>query len=294
MPKGKQIKLSIIIVYYGEKKSLSGLLRSIQKNRPKFNLEIIVVNNKAGENIKAYFKKYNFVKSIIESGKNLGYGRGNNLGAKSAKGEYLFIINTDIEVIAKSIDILVSFLDGHVDTAIVAPNLQYPNGNLLENIGSRTLTPLRGIFALSFINKIFPNNSISKCYFLKDISKNKLREVDTVPGTAFLIRKSVFDNVGGFDNNFFLYFEEFDLCKRVRDLGWKIIIDPKAVVVHYWEPGDGGLKLKKYFEQSRFYYFKKHFGLISALIVEFFTRISRRLVFVLVISTVVIIILALK
>ncbi len=282
------MKLSIIIVYYGGFKNLLGLLKSIRLFKSETSYEIIVVNNKLDENIgPKVLKLYKNIKFITSSG-NIGYANGNNLGAKHASGKYLLIINPDTKISIGSIDILAKFLDSNNDVAIVAPNLIYENGNFLEYIGSRKLTPLRAIFALSFINKMFPNNPISRKYFLKDIPKDVLREVDTVPGTAFMIRKSIFNKVKGFDTNFFLYFEEFDLCKRIRDLRLKIFINPKAIVTHDWRTGDGGKELKKYFEQSRFYYFQKHYGIFSALLVEFFTRISKRnLIVLLLISTLV-------
>ncbi len=271
----KLIKLSIIIVYYGGYKNLLKLLSTIKNSKLKTSYEIILVNNKLDENIEPKIKKlYKDIKFVKSPG-NVGYSRGNNLGAETSKGKYLLIINPDTEIVGDSINVLVKFLDSNKNVSIVAPNLIYKNGNFLENIGSRTLTPFRAIIALSFINKMFPNNPISRKYFLKDLPKNTLREVDTVPGTAFMIRRNVFDEIGGFDENFFLYFEEFDLCKRVRELGQKICINPKAVAVHDWKTGDGGKELKKYFEQSRFYYFKKHYGIFSAFIVEFFTRFSK-------------------
>src|SRR3989344_9511902 len=267
-------KLSIISVYYGGLENLVNLIKSVRSQKTKYSYEIIVVNNKLDERIEKPLKKIFLGIKYIESPGNIGYGRGNNLGAEHARGEYLFIINPDTELKPGSIEALVGFLDKNKKAAIVAPNLIYQSGKLLENIGSRTLTPIRGIFALSFLNKLFPRNKFSREYYLKDVPKTKLREVGVVPGTAFVIRKSVFEKIGGFDKNFFLFFEEADLCKRIIESGYKVYITPKAVAVHDWTPAERP-KLKKFYEQSRFYYFKKHFGIFPALIVEVFTRVSR-------------------
>src|SRR5687768_9952001 len=232
-------KVSIIIVYYGKLESLFSLILSIKKTKNNFNYEIIVVDNKAEDNIKPVIKKRFKEVIYIKSPGNIGYGAGNNLGAMTAKGEYLFIANPDTVLIQNSLNILTSFLEKDNEVAVVAPNLYYPSGKLIEHIGTHTLTPIRAIFALSLLNEIFPNNFWSRCYFMKDKDKKKLRQVDTVPGSAFMIRKSVFENVGKFDEKMFLYFEEMDLGKRIRDRGYKIYVNPEAKALHYWKPGQG-------------------------------------------------------
>ena len=250
-------------------------LSSIRRSKSKIKYEVIVVDN-SESGISENKLKYPRGIRYIKSPRNVGYGAGNNLGERQAKGEYIFILNPDTELSPKALDNLVSFLDKHKDVAIVAPNLIHETGKVFEDIGTSALTPLRAIFGLSFINKVFSRNRISRGYWLKDIPKNKMREVDVVPGSAFLIRKSIFEKIGGFDENFFLYFEENDLCKRVKDLGYKIYMIPEAEVIHYWKPAEGGEKHKKIFEKSRFYHFKKHFGIFSALFVEAFLRLNKR------------------
>jgi GT2 family glycosyltransferase len=286
--------ISIIIVYFGEKKEIKKLLASIKNSKTKTSYEIILVNNKVGDDTCSKLASkglalQGYIKTI-ESGGDLGYGKGNNLGAKSAKGKYIFIINPDTVIKTGSLDVLTKFLDNHKKAAIVAPNLIYDNGEYLESIGTRTLTPIRAIFALSILNQIFPNNPISNHYYLKDMPKNELREADTIPGTAFMIRTNIFKKFKGFDPNFFLYFEEFELCKRIRDKGYKIFVTPDAVVEHDWEPAEQTPD-SKYFKESRFYYMKKHYGILWALVVEFFTRLSKRSLMTLLIAVIAAILL---
>jgi GT2 family glycosyltransferase len=188
----------------------------------------------------------------------------------------LFILNPDTQVLPSSVKKLTRFLDEHKKCAIVAPKQVNEKGKTIHQIGNGELTPLRAIFALSFLNKVFPNNPFSRAYWRKDKINNDPVQVDTVAGSAFIIRKTVFEKVGGFDENFFLYFEEQDLCKRVKELRLNIYINPKAQVIHYWQPGKPNTTLsKKIFANSRFYYFKKHYGLFKALLVECFARFSK-------------------
>lgn len=265
-----------MIVYYDGYLDLVRLLESIKKNISGITFEIIVVNNKTSGNIEGLVnRKFKEIR-VINSQGNVGYGGGNNLGAKYAKGKYLFIANPDTVLKGNVIRELVNFLENNNDVAIVGPNFLYPGGKYIEQNGSRTLTPLRAVFALSIVNKIWANNPISNYYYLRDLPINKLREVDVVSGSAFLVRRSVFEEVGGFDANFFLFFEESDLCKRIKEKDWKIYINPKARVIHYWRPAEGGKSLNKYYKESRFYYFKKHYGTFRAILVEFSTGVSKR------------------
>lgn len=274
--KKNKIKLSIIIVYYHGIKSLKRLISSIFKNKINFNFEVIIVNNSKNKDVKESLTRSNKDIIYVKSSNNIGYGGGNNLGVKYSQGEYILILNPDTKLINNSVNELVNFLDRKNDCAIVSPNLIHSNGKLFKKMGSRRLTPLEGIFAISFINKLFPENKISNRYYLKDLNFKKLRKVSAVPGSAFLIRKNVFNKIGGFDENIFMYFEENDIGERVINLGYKIFINPKSEIIHYWySKKKKSKKLQVIFKKSRFYYFKKHFGIISALTVEVINRINK-------------------
>jgi GT2 family glycosyltransferase len=276
----KKVNLSIIIVYYGELDRLIKLLSSIKENDIRHPYEIIVVNNKQDEDIKSKVVGIFNNAIYIKSKTNIGYGRGNNLGVKKASGKYIFIVNPDTKIIKGSIDSLVDFLEKNKEAAIVAPNLVDTSGKLFEKQGTRMLTPMRGIFSLTILSRLLPNNNFFTDYYMMDVNKNTLREVGVVPGSAFLIRKRVFDDLNGFDKNFFLYFEEMDLCKRVKDAGSRIYMTPLVIMEHDWGPNEGNKYLNMIFRQSRFYYFRKHFGTLSAILMEFLAGISVRLILV--------------
>ncbi len=273
---GNKIDVSIIIVHYKVEKELFDCLKTIKESNAHYTYEVIIVDNDDKQFIaKDLRKHYSWVTYIRSSG-NIGFGAGNNHGAKIAKGEFLFFLNPDTTIFPDTINKLVNFLKKNRKAGIVAPLLHDIRDKVYQQ-GSRELTPLNGVFALSFINKLFPNNSISNAYWLREWDQKSIYGVDVVPGTAFVIRKDIFEKIRGFDEKLFLYFEEFDLCTRVKKLGWKIYINPQAKVLHAW--GSSTKKstknIKQIFAQSRFYYFKKHFGVIHAFIVEAFLRINK-------------------
>ena len=268
--------LSIIIVNYKVKKQLIECIDSIYRYPPNQNYEIIVIDNDEKKTIgKNLNEKFPQVKYIESSG-NLGYGGGCNLGAKYSKGNVLFFLNPDTKVFDSTLNNLFNFINKNKKVGIISPLLVHSNMEPFSLQGLRKLTPLRAIFSLSFINKFFPNNPISKNYWLKDWDKKAIQEVDVVPGTAFMIYKNLFKKVGGFDKNFFLYFEEFDFCNRIKELGYQIYIEPRAKLYHEWGASTKKAKnMRKIFSQSKFYYFKKWYGVLPAIIINLLTSINK-------------------
>ncbi len=267
----KNITVSIIIVHYHVAKELFACLQSIIDAKPKVSYEIIVVDNDEEKTIKKDLKKRFPEITYIKSPSNIGFGAANNSGARIAKGKFLFFLNPDTLVVGHAIDELVDFIEKNKDVGIVAPLLLDQNKKPYPLQGTAMLTPFRAVICLSFINKYFPNNPIAKEYWLMDWDKRESKEVDVVPGTAFMIRKDTFEKIHGFDERFFLFFEENDVCLRVQKLRYKIYINPKAKVVHLWGSSTKKSKnIHKIFRMSRFLYFRKYFGVIKALLVEVF------------------------
>jgi N-acetylglucosaminyl-diphospho-decaprenol L-rhamnosyltransferase len=273
------MKVSIIIVHYKVKEALFNCLESIYSSTTKVSYEVIVVDNDEEKVIEKELKK-KFPKIVyIKSKSNVGFGAGNNLGVQQAKGEYLFFLNPDTEIEKGSLTHLVNFMQADEQVGIVAPLLLDKHNYPYPLQGTSELSPLSAIFGLSFLNTLFPKNPISKKYWLHGWNKKETKEVDVVPGTAFVIRKKAFVDAGGFDEKFFLFFEENDLCKRIKQLGHSVYINPEARVMHSWgESTKQRNDSEVFFAQSRFYYMKKHYGLISAILVTAFLKMNKELV----------------
>jgi len=180
--------ISIIIVHYRVKKELFDCLASIRNTNSKVPYEIIVVDNDEKKTIEKELKKEFPKVMYIKSPQNKGFGAGNNLGAKYAKGEYLFFLNPDTIVKPGTIDNLVSFIKKNKQVGIAAPLLLRVNNEPFELQGEEELTPLRGIVVLSFVNRLFPKNFISRRFSFLDWDKKSNKKVATVPGTAFMIK----------------------------------------------------------------------------------------------------------
>lgn len=268
-----KIRVSVIITYYSDPQKLFDTIDSVLKHKPKY-AELIVVDNSEKDKISNLKKNKDLI--YIKAGSNRGYGAGNNLGAANATGEYLFFLNPDTLINKKTIPELVKFFKNHKKAGVVGPNLLDPEGNIYPQLGSNTLTPWAGMIALSFVHTVWPDNPISNHYWNVYQDQTRDREVAVVPGSALMIRRDIFEKINGFDENIFLYFDESDLCIRVQYLDYKIYFAAKSEVVHHWKFNrKEDPSLKKHFVKSRFYYFRKHYGIIWAVIVEVFTRMSR-------------------
>ncbi len=276
------MKISIIIVHYKVKEKLFECLKSIYASKPKTPFEIIVVDNDEvktiGKDLKKQFPKLSYIKST----KNLGYGGGNNLGAKNAKGEILFFLNPDTQVTNGAIDELYDFLKQHKEAGIVSPLIVGSDNKPLDRQGYKELNFINAFFTFSFLRKSFRKFSVAEYYSLDDWKKQPVKEVETVYGAALMIPSGIFHEVGRFDEEFFLYFEENDLSKRVRKIGYKLYIDSASKIIHRVAQSTNQLKERdKYFEKSRYLYFKKYFGILQALSLELILKINKTSLFIL-------------
>ncbi|MCL4418566.1 glycosyltransferase [Patescibacteria group bacterium] len=280
-------KVSIIIVNYKVKKKLIGCISSIYESKPKSAFEIIVVDNDEGKIVGEFLKKEFPKIKYIKSPRNVGFGAGNNLGAKHAMGEYLFFLNPDTKVFKEALDNLVSFSEKNKNVGIVSPLLLDDGLRPFKTQSRKELTPISAIYSFSFLRKIFPSKSIYEDKFFDTWDKSSPISVDTIPGAALMISKNLFNKVGGFDGRFFLYFEENDLSKRIKNLGYRLYIYPNSKIIH--DVGQSTKQIKNrddLFSKSRFYYLKKHFGFPIAFFTQLFLGIHLTTVFLTVILSI--------
>ena len=237
--------LTIQIVNYNSRKDLLSCLNSIRKNVPE-NLkpQIIVVNNEP-EGIGGDLG-FSPNAEVIEAKENLGFGRAHNLGVKRARGEFILFLNPDTRILPGSIAQMIDIFSLDEKIGVVGPLLVGESGNAEEEHCGFQKNP----FSL-VKSKIFrgANN------FAKPL------EVDWISGGAMMIRRNLFEKLGGFDEKFFMYFEDVDLCLQAKRKGYRVIVNPKSRIFHKGGQSfsDNRLK-KKYYYASQDYCLQKNFG----------------------------------
>ncbi len=248
--------LSFIILNYHSEKYLPRCISSLEKNAAGFKYEIILVNNNPEELELAFTSPFI---QILNTFSNIGFARGCNLGASIATGKILFFLNPDTQLLGSTLATKLSLFDNEA-IGIIAPSLLTETGLPQPWRAGQAITP----FSTILQNLCLKKNSLFT-------PKNPTTELAWVSGAALLIKKDLFEKIGGFDEKFFMYFEDVDLCRRISQLGKKIILLTEPKVLHYGGGSAENNQLQKqHYYRSQAYYFEKHFGKLQASLMRVF------------------------
>jgi GT2 family glycosyltransferase len=223
---------TIGILTWRSRDLLKGLLESIRRNRWEYSYEIVVVDNDSGDDTISMIEKDWPSVRLVRNPVNRGVAPARNQIFRMSEREFVIILDVDTEVHAGSLDALVRTMKEHPDAGIAGPKLVYGDGRLQHSCRPFP-SPWNIAIEGAFLRDWFPRSRFVKEYTMEDWDHGELREVDWMYGAALIIRKSVLDQVGHFDEGFFYLYEDIDLCFRVKKSGIKILYDPRAVVTHF-------------------------------------------------------------
>ncbi|MFH1597693.1 MAG: glycosyltransferase family 2 protein [Patescibacteria group bacterium] len=259
--------LSIVILNYKSKGLLKQCLKGIQLIGLQLNYEIIVIDNASGDgSIEMVREQFPRVR-LIASPSNCGYAAGNNLGLKKAQGKYILVLNPDITILNNAIRVMFDFMEKEKEAGIVGPKLINPDGSI--QMSCRQFPTIKTIvYRRTPLGKLPGARKLLRKFLMIDWDHQVVREVDWMLGACYLIRKSALDQVGLFDDRFFLYFEDVDLCRRFWQARYKVYYLPQADMVHYHQrlsainPGFKGVfgYATRVHIISGIKYFAKYFG----------------------------------
>lgn len=192
--------------------------------------EVVVVDNASTDGSEEVLRAADPAARWVQTGANLGYGRAANRGAAGLRGEYLLIANPDLVVDPGALRALRKRLEAEPDTAIAGPRIVNPDGSLYPS--ARTFPDMVDAIGHGLLGAVAPRNPFTRRYRLLDWDHATAASVDWVSGACFLIRRSVWDALGGFDPAYFMYLEDVDLCWRTVRAGWSVAYEPAAEVLH--------------------------------------------------------------
>ncbi len=265
-------QISISIVSYNTRELLRACLGSLEARRGEIEFEIFVIDNGSRdgslETVRAEFPGV----EIIEAGGNIGYGRANNLALQRATGDYFWILNSDTEVWAGTMARMVEFLEQHPQCGAVASRLVLPDGttqascardpNLLDYVWEQTY------FAhLPLLGKFCGGYTYGGDFY------ERSQPIAQAAGAAILCRMDALRAIGGFDARYFMYFEDTDLCVRLRQAGWKLFYLHDAPILHHLGGSSEGdfrvrARMISALNASRYLYFKTHHSALQAEILR--------------------------
>jgi hypothetical protein len=253
------LKTSIIIVSYNTRELLLKCLRSIYTYEARDSVEIIVVdNNSTDGSARAVSMIFPDV-VLIPQDRNIGFAAANNIGIRRARAMHLLLLNPDTEFVDHTLEPLLHFLDCEQRVDLVGCRILNSDGSLQPSI-----YPLTGlistIWVALFLEKLVPLTKVAGRWKIGIPAPQEPVEVERVVGAFMLLRRSTLDKVGLFDESFFMYGEDEDLCYRIKDIGGRIVYFPHVSIVHH-----GGqsaqqdiLATKRYVDISKFHFIAKH------------------------------------
>ncbi|OJX29320.1 MAG: glycosyl transferase family 2 [Chryseobacterium sp. 36-9] len=251
------MKVSVIIVHYQVKDLLRNCILSIKKYFQGFEYEIIVVDNNSPDSTwKSLISEFPEV-DFLALDKNYGFSKANNIGVKSAKGEYVYILNPDTEIEGDYFQEILDFADNQEKFGALGLRMHNLKGEFLPE-SKRSVPALINSFEKLFTT--FNNNS--KTYYRNDVDEFGIAEVEIMTGANLLLKRSVYEEVGGFDERYFMYGEDIDLCYTILRKGYKNFYYGKYSLLHY--KGESTVKDKVYLD--------RFFGAMNIFIGKYYKR----------------------
>jgi GT2 family glycosyltransferase len=239
---GPVADVSVIIVNWNSKDYVRKCLASLLRDHAAPDFEIIVVDGGSfdgcGEMMADEFPTAVFV----QVGKNVGFGRANNLGFERASRRIVWLLNPDTEVLGSAASAMFDALERTEGAGLVGAKLLNSDGSLQTSCVQSLPTVLNQALGSEFLRRLFPKSRLWGITALN--SKNEPVEVEAVPGACIMLRRADFERIGRFDPGYFMYGEDMDLCFKVRKAGLKVIYVPQAEVIHH-----GGGSSRKQFSK---------------------------------------------
>lgn len=270
------MELSIIIVSWNVRNLLKNCLRTVYQHTSAGSFEVFVVDNASHDGTQEMVKNDFPFAQIITNSDNKGFARANNQAIKMARGQFILLLNPDTEVTSGSLDILINYLKDHPSVGIAGPSLLNTDGSSQPSVRS---FPTLGSLSMVFLklHRLFPKTRSIRKLLKDDFDYSMDGKVDQIMGASFLIRKEVVKKIGLLDEEFFIWFEEVDYCKRTYNKGWEVWYVAKAKIVHHFAQSFGQVSTmpkQLIFTKSARHYARKHIGIFAWLILIVLTPIS--------------------
>jgi GT2 family glycosyltransferase len=255
------MQLSVIILNYNVRHFLELCVLSVQKALSNIDGEIIVVDNNSSDDSCAMIKQRFPNVKLIRNTENLGFPKGNNIGVSQAKGEYICILNPDTVVAEDTFDKIASFLAMTENVGIVGCKLIDGTGDFLPESKRGIPTPWVAFTKIFGLYKLFPKSNFFNRYYAQHLQENETGKVDVLVGAFMVMKRELYQEIGGFDENCFMYSDDIDLSYMVLQKGKFNYYFPETTIIHY--KGESTVKDETYmkrFQEAMNFFYQKHFN----------------------------------
>ncbi|HSD08409.1 glycosyltransferase family 2 protein [Flavobacterium sp.] len=276
------MQLSVIILNYNVRYFLELCVLSVDSALKNIDSEIIVVDNNSSDDSCEMIKRRFPNVRLIQNDHNLGFPKGNNIGVAHANGDYICILNPDTVVAEDTFEKVLAFAKNTQNLGIIGVKLIDGAGNFLPESKRGIPTPWVAFTKVTSLYKLFPKSKLFNQYYAQHVSKDQTAEVEILVGAFMFMKKEVYNEVGGFDEDCFMYSDDIDLSYMVLQKGKKNYYFHETSVIHYkGESTSKNAVYMKRFQEAMEFFYKKHFKvsfLFSAFMkigIVFFSLIKR-------------------
>lgn len=224
--------LSIIIVTWNSEEFIKKCLESIFNSKGSIDFEVMVIDNASQDGTIKIINEFKSEVKLICNQKNLGYAKGNNQGIEIARGEYILLLNPDVELKEKCLQLMLDFMEEHKEIDALGPQLLNLNGTIQPS-GREFPDFSILLWEISGLSFLFPKSRIFGRWRIGYFDFQTSREVDQPMGSCLLLRRKILERVGVLDENFPIFFNDVDLCYRIKKSGGKLYFFPEAKTFHY-------------------------------------------------------------
>jgi GT2 family glycosyltransferase len=270
------MQLSIIIVNYNVKHFLEQCLCSVLKAARGMQAEIIVVDNNSTDNSVEYLVPKFAGVHFIANKENSGFARGCNLGVSVSRGDYVLFLNPDTIVPEDCFSKCLDFISSHPDAGALGIKMLDGSGQFLKESKRAFPSPMTSLYKLFGLAKLFPHSKVFSRYHLGNLDENQSNEVDVLAGAFMMVRKTVLEKVGSFDETFFMYGEDVDLSYRIQKAGYKNYYFAGSSIIHFKGESTrkGSMNYVRMFYKAMSIFVRKHYGGSRAGVFNFLIHIA--------------------
>jgi N-acetylglucosaminyl-diphospho-decaprenol L-rhamnosyltransferase len=249
--------LAVVVVNHNAGGYLLRCLGSVLERSGGADVEVVVVDNASSDGSAGTARDAFASVRVIETGSNRGFAAGVNVGIRQTSAPFVFVLNPDAEIWEGTLERFVKLALERPIAGAIGPMIRDPDGRVYP---SGRIVPSAGVAAgHALLGPFWRDNPFSRAYRMDAWDRSDEREVAWISGSAFLLRRKALDEVGLLDERFFLYAEEVDLFKRLRDAGWQVVFTPELEVLHEGGVSTGrSRRLHLIHSQSVYRYFEKH------------------------------------
>ena len=251
--------ISVVIVSWNTRELTLQCLDSLADTGG-LQTEIIVVDNASHDgspdSIETLFPKVR----IIRNPCNLGFSGANNIGIRQSMGDYICLVNSDVVVLRGCLSNMYHYMEAHPGIGLLGPKILWPDARTVQRSCMGYPTIWNMLCRALGMDALFPQLKIFGGFLMPHWRHNNVREVDVINGCFWMVRRSAMNVVGLLDENFFMYAEDIDWCKRFKDQGWRVVFYPGAEAIHYGGASSAAMPARFYVakQYANYQYWKKH------------------------------------